>query len=358
MTLSERRYDIDWIRVIAIGLLLLYHVAIGFQTWGMMIGFITTEKPWELVWIPMAMLNVWRIPLLFFVSGMGVYFSLRNRNWSELMAERGKRILIPLIAGTFLIVPLHTYVWQYYYHMDLSYSPNPGHLWFLGNIFVYVFVLSPVFFYLQRNQDGKVVQNMRKLLSTPVGLLPVVAVFIAEVILVDPRPYELYAMTWHGFFLGFGAFFFGFCFALSGPSFWQMMGKWKVVFLAIAIILFIVRISQFTAPGYLLVIESDCWIFSIFGFAYSYLNQPSKTLHYLSQAAYPVYIVHMAVLYTGSLLIFPLSIPAPAQFTLVLLFTFIGCFGLYDIIRRVDILRFLFGMSKREQSKKDVSQVV
>lgn len=274
------------------------------------------------------------------------------------MAERGKRILIPLIAGTFLIVPLHTYVWQYYYHMDLSYSPNPGHLWFLGNIFVYVFVLSPVFFYLQRNQDGKVVQNMRKLLSTPVGLLPVVAVFIAEVILVDPRPYELYAMTWHGFFLGFGAFFFGFCFALSGPSFWQMMGKWKVVFLAIAIILFIVRISQFTAPGYLLVIESDCWIFSFFGFAYSYLNQPSKTLHYLSQAAYPVYIVHMAVLYTGSLLIFPLSIPAPAQFTLVLLFTFIGCFGLYDIIRRVDILRFLFGMSKREQSKKDVSQVV
>jgi hypothetical protein len=44
MTLSNRRYDIDWIRVIAIGLLVIYHVAVGFQPWGIMIGFITTKK--------------------------------------------------------------------------------------------------------------------------------------------------------------------------------------------------------------------------------------------------------------------------------------------------------------------------
>jgi hypothetical protein len=39
-----RRYDIDWLRVIAIGLLLIYHVAIGFQSWGTMIGFIACTK--------------------------------------------------------------------------------------------------------------------------------------------------------------------------------------------------------------------------------------------------------------------------------------------------------------------------
>ena len=33
MTKEERRYDIDWLRVIAIGLLLIYHIAIAFQPW-------------------------------------------------------------------------------------------------------------------------------------------------------------------------------------------------------------------------------------------------------------------------------------------------------------------------------------
>ena len=39
-SVSERRYDIDWLRVIAIGLLLVYHIGIGFQPWGVFIGFI------------------------------------------------------------------------------------------------------------------------------------------------------------------------------------------------------------------------------------------------------------------------------------------------------------------------------
>ena len=53
------------------------------------------------------------------------------------------------------------------------------------------------------------------------------------------------------------------------------------------------------APGYLMAIESNCWIFGVFGFGYKYLNKPSKILSYLSQAAYPVYIIHMFVLYAG-----------------------------------------------------------
>ena len=72
MSTIERRYDIDWLRVIAIGFLLIYHIGIGFQPWGVFIGFIQSEKPLNSLWIPMSMLNIWRIPLLFFVSGMGV----------------------------------------------------------------------------------------------------------------------------------------------------------------------------------------------------------------------------------------------------------------------------------------------
>ncbi|MGW8314450.1 MAG: acyltransferase family protein, partial [Bacteroidales bacterium] len=88
MSTMERRYDIDWLRVIAIGLLLLYHVGIVFQPWGVFLGFIQSSEPLEWLWPPMAMLNVWRIPLLFFVSGMGVCFAIRKRNWKALIMER------------------------------------------------------------------------------------------------------------------------------------------------------------------------------------------------------------------------------------------------------------------------------
>lgn len=293
MLTSNRRYDIDWLRVIAIGLLLLYHVAIGFQPWGIMIGFITNEKPWASLWIPMGMLNVWRIPLLFFVSGMGVYFAMQQRSWKQLLLERGRRILLPFLFGMFFIFPVSVYIWRNYYQWDQIYNPHPGHLWFLGNIFAYVVILAPLLFYLKRNEEGKIVNTIKKVFSNPMGLLLVLAVSVSEALLVKPNPYELYSTTWHGFFLGLLAFFFGFCFVLSGRAFTEMIVKKRWLFLLAAAGLFTVRLVEFQlrAPGYLLAIESDFWIFSVLGLGYKYLNHPSKALTYLSQAAYPVYIL-------------------------------------------------------------------
>lgn len=346
MSTITRRHDIDWLRVIAIGLLLIYHVAIGFQPWGRMIAFITTERPWGALWTPMAMLNVWRIPLLFFVSGMGMYYAMQQRSWKQLLAERAGRILLPFVFGMFAIVPLHLLVWRHYYKMDLVYTHDPGHLWFLGNIFVYVLVLLPLLYYLKHHEDGSIVKGIKKIFRNPFGLLIVVAAFVAEVILVKPMPYELYAMTWHGFVLGLLAFFFGFCFVLSGPAFWQMIIRWRWFFIALALLLFVLRQFYFgmATPGYVLVIESQSWIFSVLAFGSKYLNRPGKALTYLSQAAYPVYILHMVFLYLGSLLIFPLPLAVPLQFVLVLLFTTGGCFLSFEIIRRVKYVRSLFGM--------------
>lgn len=347
MLTTERRYDIDWIRVIAISLLLLYHLAIGFQSWGIMIGFIVNENSWKSLWIPMSMLNVWRIPLLFFASGMGVYFAIGSRNWKELLLERATRILVPFVFGIFTIVPIHTFIWQYCNEFILTYSPNPGHLWFLGNILVYVVILLPVLFYLKRNEEGKLVAWIKRMLGSPLGLLPVIAAFIAEAVLIKPNPYEMYAMTWHGFFLGMLAFFFGFCFVLSGPLFLKMLLKWRWLFLSAAIMLFIFRFFQFQmrVPSYQLAVESNCWILSVLAFGYRYLNHPSKVLRYLSQAAYPVYILHMIFLFLGSLFIFPLEIAVEIKFILLLMFTFLGCFLFYElIVRRISIVRPLFGL--------------
>ena len=167
MLTANRRYDIDWLRVIAIGLLLIYHIAIVFQPWGVIIGFIQSDKSLESLWVPMSMLNVWRIPLLFFVSGMGVCFALKKRNWKQLFLERTKRILLPFLFGVFFIVPIHFLIWQKYYSQDLTYALTRSHLWFLANIFIYVIVLSPVFFYLKRRGNGRISRALKNLFRNP-----------------------------------------------------------------------------------------------------------------------------------------------------------------------------------------------
>ncbi|HQQ98188.1 MAG TPA: acyltransferase family protein [Cyclobacteriaceae bacterium] len=345
-----RRYDIDWLRVVAIGLLLIYHTAITFQPWGVMIGFISNPRPWESLWTPMTLLNVWRIPLLFFVSGMGVFFAIQQRSWRELLVERMARIGIPFVFGIFFIVPIAALLSQYH---DLSlpaYAPGPGHLWFLGNILAYVLILSPVFYYLKRNESGKFVTRLKFILGKPAGIILVLCAFVAEVLIARPVIFEWYAMTWHGFFLGFLAFFFGFCFVWVDDGFWKQIAKWRCILLVAAGTLYIWRQSQFPVPvaGYRLSIESNLWILTILAFGYRYLNRPSRALAYLSHAAYPVYILHMIFLSLGAMVIFPWQVPVPLQFVLLLLFALAGSLMTYEfIIRRVTIIRPLFGVKMR-----------
>ncbi|RYY13256.1 MAG: acyltransferase [Chitinophagaceae bacterium] len=347
MLTNERRYDIDWLRVIAIGLLLLYHTAICVQPWGVMIGFISNDQPWSSLWFPMAMLNVWRIPLLFFVSGMGVFFAIQNRNWQQLLKERTLRILIPYVFAIFVIVPMHWFIWQHYYHYPLAYNPGPAHVWFLGNIFLYVLIFLPFFFYCKNNQRNKVIVSIKKIFSTPFCLLLIIGLFMLEVVLVKPFAYEVYAMTWHGFFLGMVAFLAGFLLVFSGTACWNMLLKGRWIFLAAAISLYIFRLRQpmMKVPDLLLTVESNAWIFTMFAFGYRYLNFSNRALRYLSQAAYPVYILHMIFLFAGCWLFFPLSINVYLKFILVLLFTITGCFIFYEfIIRRIKFIRPLFGL--------------
>ncbi len=291
MNSAERRYDIDWLRVIAIGLLLIYHIGIAFQPWGVFIGFIQSDQSLESIWPAMAMLNVWRIPLLFFVSGMGVGFAIGKRSWKQLLLERTRRILLPLVFGALFIVPLHILLWQKYYSQDLRYAPGQGHLWFLANIFIYVMLLSPLFFFLKRNENGRLSCGIRKLFSKPWGLLIIVACFILESFLVGPEGFALYATTLHGFLLGLLAFLFGFLCIHSREGFWQSVRRWRWPMLALALAMYLVR-------------------------------------------------------YLVCSLLFPLEISGWLKFILVILFTGLGCFVSYELIRRVSFLRPVFGLKK------------
>lgn len=360
--ITERRHDIDWLRVIAIGLLIIYHIAIIFQPWAMFIGFIRSDEAMENLWTPMTMLNVWRIPLLFYVSGMGVYFAMKKRDWKALIFERSKRILLPFIFGYLAITPLHMFVFQKYYNMPFQYFSDSGHLWFLGNIFVYVLLLTPVFYCLKKQDDGKFKKAVSKIMSYAIGPLTISIFFILEVLWVKPQYFELYSKTWHGFFMGFLAFFFGFLFMYSGKVFWKTISKWKYLYLIIAILLYAVRLSgnESITNHSITTIESNCWIFCVFGLGYQFLNKPSKILSYLSQAAYPIYIIHMFVLYLGAMIILPLPISISLKYVAICVFTFIVCYLLYEfIIKRINIIRPLFGLKgKYYRKKKEVLPIM
>lgn len=357
---TERRYDIDWLRVIAIGLLLIYHIAIVFQPWAMLIGFIRSNDPMEGLWVPMTILNVWRIPFLFFVSGMGVWFAIRKRNWQQLLLERTKRIFIPFIFGILAIVPLHQFVFQKYYEMPLTWFAHPAHLWFLGNIFIYVLLLLPLFIYIKKKEESRLMEVLAKFMRNPAGPLSISLFFILETLLVKPPIFELYAMTWHGFYLGLLAFFFGFLLVSVGEAFWQTALCWRWLYAGLAATLYGIRLIVFdlNAPEYLMAVESICWIMGVFGFGYKYLNKPGAALNYLSRAAYPVYIIHMFVLYLGVWIILPLTLPVMLKFVFIVAFTGVGCYVIYEfLIRRIGILRPLFGL-KWKYPKQDSQKLV
>lgn len=359
MLTADRRYDIDWLRVIAIALLLVYHIVIMFQPWGIYIGFIQSKETSDAIWIPMALLNVWRIPLLFFVSGMGVCFALRRRDWLQLLLDRAKRILLPLVFGSFFIVPIHTYIFQKYYAQDIIYSPSVGHLWFLANISIYVIQIIG-FAFLNKNYDYKFFNLARRLLKRPYFIYIFIIPFVLEAELTNPEYFSMYVGTGHGFIIGMLAFFFGFLFVAIGDPFWNAVDKMKFASLIIAFSLYLIRLFFFelNSPNYLSSIESMNWIFAVLGFGYKYLNKPSKALSYLSQAVYPVYIIHMIFLYWASYLIFPLNLSLELSLILIILFTFIGCYITYElIIKRIGFLRPLFGLKGKTLKIKNIIEV-
>ena len=110
---SNRRYDVDSIRVIALMLLILYHTAVSFQPWATDILFIENKQYLEPFWhFAMNLINIWRIPILFLVSGMGLRFAMERREWAALLSDRALRIVLPLVFGTLCVVPIYIYIFN------------------------------------------------------------------------------------------------------------------------------------------------------------------------------------------------------------------------------------------------------
>jgi hypothetical protein len=342
-----RRHDIDWLRIAAIGLLILYHAVIGFQPWARDIWFIQNDQTLEWLWIPMSLLNVWRIPLLFVVSGMGLRFALERRDWKQLLADRFLRIFVPLAFGFFVICPITAILFTSRYGGGLVYLPNAGHLWFLVNLFLYVLVLLPFLGFFRKPDGNPALRFLARSFRRPLALFFLAIPPMLEAWILDPEIYWAYAGSLHGLALGLVCFSGGFILASLGPVFWASVVRVRLPALLAAFSLYLVRLLAFGLqhePAPMVALESSCWLLAVFGFSATFLNRPARHLRYLSEGVYPMYILHMPIQFALSRIVF--SLPLPAAIKLLLLLA--GVLGLslaaYECVRRVFWLRPLLGL--------------
>ena len=100
---SVRLHYLDWLRVLAILGVFLFHAVHPFDMF-----------PWEIknaeksiaVTLFIVFLGPWGMPLFFLLSGVGSWFALRKRTGSQYIRERVYRLLIPFIVGSLLLSPI------------------------------------------------------------------------------------------------------------------------------------------------------------------------------------------------------------------------------------------------------------
>ena len=332
-------------------MLIIYHAVIAFQPWGHLISFIQNKESLEFLWLFMMIFNIWRIPILFMVSGMGAFFALRNKNWKEFLKDRSVRILFPYIFGFFFICPITLFFAATFYGKQIGYFPNPGHLWFLGNIYSYVFLLLPIMLYCIKNPDNFIFKIFRILLKHRLGILSLALITGLEGVLFSPHDYSDYFMNTHGFMLGLICFFLGFILVSMQNEFWPIIQNIRFISLFLASIFCMTRLYfaltiDYEGPKFVIGFESMCWMLAVFGYGSFYLNHESKALTYFKGAVYPVYILHMPLQALLSYLIMPTKISLLLKLNLLIIGTLFCSIILYEIIKRMNWIRPIFGLKK------------
>ena len=95
---DTRRYDLDWLRVGLFLLLIFYHIGMFYVPWQWHVK--SLHAPVEWLEIPMRILNPWRIPALFVISGIALRFALdKASSHGAFMWRRFVRLILPVLFG-------------------------------------------------------------------------------------------------------------------------------------------------------------------------------------------------------------------------------------------------------------------
>lgn len=190
-----RRYDVDWLRVLGMMVVFLFHNARFFDTDG---WHVKSPRTAPVVMIIVTFAVQWMMPLFFVLSGIGAYHALAHQSWPQYLASRIKRLVVPLVFGIFVIIaPWQVYLervshgqysgsfWSWYPHYFEGWFGLGGnfawmgvHLWYLEALFVFSLLTLPLFLVLRSRPGDRLMAALSRAMTVP-GLIFLLAVPIA-----------------------------------------------------------------------------------------------------------------------------------------------------------------------------------
>ncbi|KAA3653961.1 MAG: acyltransferase, partial [Calditrichaeota bacterium] len=247
--LNQRRYDLDWLRVFAIVLLLYFHVGMFFTSWEWHVKNFELSRIVDCI---LAFLHQWRMPLLLFISGAGTVFASSRRNKKQFAVERHNKLLIPLVFSIFVIVPPQIYIeriadfssyWQFYptvfefvpYPMGGSFSWH--HMWFVLYLFIYSILAIPFIWYVRTERSTGFLTRIENYFSRKWGIISyLIPILLTQAILRPFYPEETHALIddWAYFVFNFAFFLAGIVVA-SSDRLWEILVQYRRFHLILAI---------------------------------------------------------------------------------------------------------------------------
>jgi peptidoglycan/LPS O-acetylase OafA/YrhL len=381
----QRLTELDWVRIGAFGLLILYHVGMFYVSWD---WHVKSPAPVPALEAWMQLLSPWRLSLLFVVSGAATGLMLRRGSAAAGLGERSRRLLPPLLLGMALIVPPQPYLevveklgyaGSYldflgrYYRADHGFCregkcldlPTWNHLWFVAYLWVYSMALLAL---CRFGGSAWLAHPRWQALTRGARLLwlPALAFGLVRQQLLLPFP-STHNLTWDWF----NHALFGTMFVLGTALFgqaddrhgaWAAAQRWRGWALAGAALLLVGMPQTLAAlggwealtpaqrQGWLLLGGARHWlpIVAVLGFARQHLRgRDGPARRWLTDAVFPFYIVHQTVIVIAAHLLAQRLWPQPLEAATLVVITAAACVLSYLLVRRVGWLRPGFGLPPR-----------
>lgn len=371
----ERLHYVDALRILAIVVVFLVHVCQVFDPWDA--WHITNAERSRLIGSVDVVAAPWVMPLVMLLAGVSAWFSLRRRGNAEYIRERMRRLLVPLVIGTLVLVAPQVYlerVWRgqftgsfiaFYPHFFEGVYPQGNlswhHLWFLAHLFGYSMLALPLFRFLQQDRGRRVLRWAARVAGGPGGMLWLAVPLVLERNLLWGVFRERHMLTsdWSNHALLFVAYIYGFILAGSRWLGRMIDSQWMLALLfggagTSALIVAAWRgflPNRLPAPyslGYLTfwVLYSLCawaWMVGLLGLGRRWLSRERKWTRYGGRVAYVVYIVHQPVIVGVAFLVVPTQAGIAAKFAVIFAASAVVTMVLTEAVIRIPVIRWAFG---------------
>lgn len=380
---QERQYELDWLRVGAVVLVLFYHVGMIFVPWEFHIKNKETSRFLEYV---MVFAHQWRMPLLLFVSGAATLIALRNYPTGKFLIERHRRLWIPVFMAFFVIVPPQIYIEkinQYssffeFYKTVFEFVSYPKgsfswhHLWFVAYLLCFTVLSLPILLGLRKPNESNILNYIGNFFQIKGSfILPGLIIIFSQVLLLPYFPEETHDLLhdWAYFTFYFLFFIYGFLFTAI-PKIWlavKNQRKLNLIFalISLGVLWWAYWIPDYTLNDYFYGVRFDViwhtariltgwfWVVSILGYAQIFLNFNKPILKHLNEAVFPFYILHQTVILIIGYFIIQWTAELWLKFWVISFLSLTSTILIYWFwIRPFNIMRFLFGMKLRKSKER------